>query len=391
MRVPFTLSGQQFTYNGSGVEAFPIGANTILGCGSLTCAVTAPTATGDTGSGGTGSASGGPQAQIANAAFEGGPYGADVDRKNVFAGFTFDATEKLRFFANLLAGETQSNNHDQRGIPHGTSPWNYQIFRDNAFLPASVRAAMDAQGVSSFTLQKQGTVLGQPGNYNDHEERRNEFDSWSLQLGIDQQLTDNWQLQARVQRGATTKYTAVLNELRVDREYLGMDAVEVYSDRRDVNGDGIVDLIADADRGTGQIICNVNRYQVTPQLLQAAVAGFLVPSVQGDDSLAGPNDRVPIPGPVGPDAIDNCVPYNVLGQGNVSPQAQAYLTSPKWGDSAVTQEFAEVLFTGDIWKGYGPGAFSMAGGMTYREQHFWQRGQPQGLMAYGPPRNVDGT
>src|SRR5690606_34663765 len=35
--------------------------------------------------------------------------------------------------------------------------------------------------------------------------------------------------------------------------------------------------------------------------------------------------------------------------------------------------------------------FSMAAGMTYREQHFWQRGQPQDLMRYGPPRNVDGS
>ena len=45
-----------------------------------------------------------------------------------------------------------------------------------------------------------------------------------------------------------------------------------------------------------------------------------------------------------------------------------------------------MLFTGDIWEGYGPGAFSMAVGGTWREQWFWQRGQPQELMAYGPPQ-----
>ena len=43
---------------------------------------------------------------------------------------------------------------------------------------------------------------------------------------------------------------------------------------------------------------------------------------------------------------------------------------------------------GDIWKGYGPGAFSMAVGATWRSQWFWQRGQPQPLMAYGPPKNA---
>src|SRR6185295_12310816 len=117
-------------------------------------------------------------------------------------------------------------------------------------------------------------------------------------------------------------------------------------------------------------------------------ATVLVPSVQGDDSLGGPTDRVHIPGPVGPDAIAGCVPFNVLGQGNVSQAAQAYVVSPKWGDSVVTQDFAEVLFTGDIWKGFGPGSFALAAGVTYRNQKFWQRGQPQALMAYGPPINA---
>jgi outer membrane receptor protein involved in Fe transport len=119
-------------------------------------------------------------------------------------------------------------------------------------------------------------------------------------------------------------------------------------------------------------------------------ASVRVPAAQGDDSLGSgsPTDLVPIPSPVGPDAIPNCVPMNVFGQGNVSSAAANYVVSPKWGDSAVTQEFAEVLFTGDIWEGYGPGAFSMAVGATWREQWFWQRGQPQELMAYGPPKQA---
>src|SRR5690606_16588995 len=97
------------------------------------------------------------------------------------------------------------------------------------------------------------------GNWGDHEERRNEYDSWTLQLGLDKDLGDNWQMQARIQRGATDRYTAVLNEVRVDREMLAIDAVEVYTDRRDANADGITDLVAEADRGTGTIICNVQR------------------------------------------------------------------------------------------------------------------------------------
>ena len=97
---------------------------------------------------------------------------------------------------------------------------------------------------------------------------------------------------------------------------------------------------------------------------------------------------MPIPGPVGPDAIRNCVPMNVFGQGNVSQAAHDYAVSQKEGVGTVTQEFAEVLFTGDIWEGFGPGPFSMAGGLTYREQSFFQYGLPREIEFYGPPVNA---
>jgi iron complex outermembrane recepter protein len=358
--VPFTLNGFNFTYDGQGVR--PFRAGDVVGTGSS-------------------NQSGGPEAAIANEAFNGAIFGAEVKRRNAFAGFTFDANDETRLFINMLGGETESNDHNVRGIPHLTSPWNGFVFVDNPFLPAGVRQAMIDQGVDRIRLEKQGTVLGQAGNWNDDENRRNQFSSWTLQLGIDRKLGDDWTMQARLQRGATERYTAVLNEVRVDRTYLAMDAVEVYP--------GTTTLVSEADRGTGVIICNVQRFNPTPEQLQAAVAGFLVPAPQGDDSLGGPADLVPIPGPIGPDdTIRDCVPMNVLGQGNVSREAAAYVVDPKWGIGKVTQEFAEVLFTGSVYDGFGPGAFSMAAGATWRKQWFWQRGYPVELMAYGPPRNA---
>jgi outer membrane receptor protein involved in Fe transport len=379
----FSLAGQTFTDLGTGVRPFDA-TGAVIGAATNNQAGGASAPRLDT--------FGLTEAERANRAFNGGPYGAEVKRSNVFAGFTFDASDTTRFFVNLLGGNTESNDHDQRGIPHLASPWTTQIFVDNAYLPASVRDAMIAQNVSSFVIEKQGQYLDQPGQWGDHEERHNEYDSWTLQLGLDKDLGDNWRMEARIQRGSTDRFTKVLNEIRVDREMLAIDAVEVYGDRRDVNADGITDLVAPADRGTGNIVCNVSRYAslITPASLAASVASVRVPAAQGDDSLGSgsPTDLVPIPSPVGPDAISNCVPMNVFGTGNVSSAAADYVVSPKWGDSAVTQEFAEVLFTGDIWQGYGPGAFSMAVGATWREQWFWQRGQPQALMAYGPPKQA---
>ena len=72
----------------------------------------------------------------------------------------------------------------------------------------------------------------------------------------------------------------------------------------------------------------------------------------------------------------------------MSQAAHDYVQSQKEDVGTVTQEFAEILFTGDIWKGYGPGAFSMAGGLTYREQSFWQLGLPREIEYYGPPLNA---
>ena len=373
--VAFTLNGMNFNYTGTAVQPFQPG--NIVSTATQT-------------------QSGGPEAAIADAAFNGPVYGAEVLRENVFAGLTFDANDTTQFTMNAYMGETQSNDDNQRGIPHLSGIWNGRIFVTNPFLPADVRNAMIAQGVDSFTFQKQGTVLGQSGNWNDDENRHNQFDFWTVQLGLDKDIGETWNMQARLQRGESDRFTTVYNEVRVDREFLALDAVEVVP--------GTTTLVTEAQRGTGQIICNVQRYNPTPAQLQDAVDGFpgdptatpplpprppvLAPSVQGDYTLGGPTELVQIPGPVGPDAIPNCVPMNAFGQGNVSPQAQAYLTSPKQGVGTVTQEFAEILFTGDIWEGYGPGAFSIATGLTYRDQKFWQRGEPFEIEIYGPPRNA---
>jgi outer membrane receptor protein involved in Fe transport len=362
---PFSLQGFNFTYDGAGVRPFVPGD------------VVSPV-------GGTSNQSGGPEAAIANLAFNTPLYGAEVVRSNFFAGLTFDANESTRFFVNVLGGSTESNDYNQRGIPHLTSPWTGSIFVDNPFLPANVRQTMIDEGINSFVFEKQGQVAGQEGNWNDNETRHNQYDGWTLQLGLDKDLGDNWNLQARIQRGSTDRYTSVINEVRVDRTFLALDAVEVYP--------GTTTLVSEADRGTGVIICNVQRFNPTPEQFQAAVAGFLVPAPHGDDSLGAPSDLVPIPGPIGNDnSVRDCVPMNAFGQGNVSAAAADYVVSPKAGISAVTQEFAEILLTGDIWEGFGPGPFSMAVGTTWREQWFWQRGLPVDLMAFGPPRNADGS
>ena len=208
--VPFTLNGMNFNYTGTGVQPFQPG---------------------DVVSTATQTQSGGPEAAIADAAFNGPVYGAEVARQNVFAGLTFDANETTRFMLNSYMGKTESNDNNQRGIPHLSGIWNGRIFVTNPFLPADVRNAMIAQNVDSFVFQKQGTVFGQSGNWNDDENRHNQFDFWTVQLGLDKSIGETWNMQARLQRGESDRFTTVYNEVRVDREFLALDAVEVVPAR----------------------------------------------------------------------------------------------------------------------------------------------------------------
>jgi outer membrane receptor protein involved in Fe transport len=169
-----------------------------------------------------------------------------------------------------------------------------------------------------------------------------------------------------------------------------MDAVEVYGDRRDLTdddgnagADGLPDLVAVADRGTGEVICNVNRYDPTEAELAASVAGITVPS---------PTGPVPIASPVGLDgAIEDCQPLNILGLGNVSEAAQNYVVTDKWADTSVEQTFAEFFVSGEVFSDWYAGPISMTVGTSYRDEEMSQTEMPREISVLGPPKNADGS
>jgi iron complex outermembrane recepter protein len=82
------------------------------------------------------------------------------------------------------------------------------------------------------------------------------------------------------------------------------------------------------------------------------------------------------------------VPFNIMGNGQLSQQAYDYLMTPKWGDSVVEQDFAELLVTGELSDGWGAGAISLATGLTYREQSFSDEAFPVDVDELGPPFNA---
>jgi outer membrane receptor protein involved in Fe transport len=62
--------------------------------------------------------------------------------------------------------------------------------------------------------------------------------------------------------------------------------------------------------------------------------------------------------------------------------------TPKWGESIVEQDFAELFVTGQVSEGWGAGPISLATGLNYREQSFSDGAFPVDVDELGPPFNA---
>lgn len=337
----FTLLNNVFTPDGTGVRPFVAGSVT-------------------SGAGGTQSMSGGPEFDAATAAFEGGPFGAEVKEPAAFVGFKYDVNDRLRLFTDAMYGISESNQYHQRGFPHLQDIWFGTIYSGNPYLPASVQQAMTAQNVQAFQMLKLGQLRGQDNNWADDQTEHNSHTMFTWSVGGEMDFASDWQAKIHWQQGRSHKFTLVRNDLRVDRMFLALDAVR--------------------DPATGNIVCRVQLPQFNPTPAQLAAA----PSVQGRTNKYGE----PLLSPVGLDnTISGCVPLNPFGQGNVSQAAQDYLVGDKWGTSDVHQGFGELLITGRLFDGWA-GAINSAFGVTYRQEELVQEPFPRDVEALGPPLNA---
>ena len=331
----FTYLNNVFTPNGTGLRPFVPGAIT-------------------SGPGGTQSMSGGPEFASATAAFEGGPFGAEVREPSAFAAFKYDLTDRLRLFTQAMYGESQSNQYHQRGLPHLQDIWFATIYSGNPYLPAPLQQAMTAQNVAAFKMLKLGQ-LQSVENWADDQTEHNVHTMFTWSLGGEADLWSDWQARLNWQTGRSHKFTEVKGDLRVDRMFLALDAVTGPN---------------------GTPICRVQLYNPTPAQLAASVAGRT--------NKFG----TPLLSPVGLDnTISGCVPLDAFGQGNVSQAARDYLIGDKWGTSDVHQHFGELLLTGKLFNGWA-GPVSSAFGVTYRKEELVQVPYPYDVESLGPPLNA---
>lgn len=308
-------------------------------------------------SGSTMTQSGGPEGQVHNRAFDGGPSGNEVVGRSGFTAVKYDVSDSLSLFAQALVGRSESNFVRRRGDAYLSDGKHATVFRDNAYLPPEIGAAMDEAGIDHFQLSKLGSVLGTT-DIGKGSDNRAVFTTYNWSVGFDAVLPNDWDLRASWQSGETNKRTGIYDEVRIDRVFLAMDAVR--------------------DPATGAIVCNVQLYNPTEAQLEASIAHLGLQSTLGG----------PLKSPIGLDnSIRDCIPFNVMGVGNMSQEAADYMTTPIIGESIVDQDFAEMLLTGDAFEGWA-GTVSFAAGLTYRNQGFSDRALPVEIDALGPPQNA---
>jgi len=297
---------------------------------------------------------GGSECDAYSNAFDTGLKGNEVEQNNAFVGVKHEFSDNLTVTGQVMYGQSVSSWKSDRGIALLMAGWAPTIYRDNAYLPDSVRNAMDSAGVTSFKVQKHGAFRGdnEPGAF---QYNGADFETLDWGVGIEYELPNAWTLSAKYNSGTADKVSTVDGEIRADRMALAIDSVF------DQNGN---------------IVCNVQNYNPTNEQLAASVAGRL-------ESYGAQPGGGPLLSPIGlDDSVNSCVPWNVFGAGNASDAVMDYLHTPKWAVSELQQDFAEILLEGDTnW-------FDFALGMSYRDQEISDVTYPLDIDRLGPPLNA---
>ncbi|MES2623892.1 MAG: TonB-dependent receptor [Pseudomonadota bacterium] len=335
-----SLDRMQFSMDGKSIQPFVLGDVSALG--------------------GTQTTSGGPEAALSNDAFGGGIGGTEAENTSAFLAAQYELSDTFSVFAQGMYGKTIATSVNDRGSFLFSGQWAPLIAVDNAYLPESVRQVMIANNKKEIAIHKNGSFVDRP-EVGQGGEGIKTISTSSYSAGFEWDLpVSDWHLRGVYQDGQSDRTATFGNLFRVDRAFLAMDAVR--------------------DPANGAIVCRVQLVNPTPQQLAAA------PIVQGKINEYGE----PLKSPIGLDnTVKDCTPYNYMGSGNLSKEALEYIEGDaKTAVGFVDQQFAEILLTGELYEGWGPGAVSFASGLTWREQSFKDRTYPREIDELGPVLNA---
>lgn len=259
---------------------------------------------------------------------------ASYDFSDSLSGFAeFNYSQSLSNGLSVMPrnqGATTNNTGCTRTGYSGSFFGNINVSIDNAFLPASVRSAMQAARVNCFnfgrTFREEGLGLFRTGEGSPNIRR--------FVTGLEGKLAGSWTWDAYVQRGESSFQQRREGNIHSVRFQNAIDAV-----LNPVNG---------------QIACRVNIDTVTTN----------------DDA--------------------SCVPFNMFGAGSPSDAAMRYVTGTSSLDMDITQTVVAANVRGDLLEGWA-GPITSAFGVEYRkeelaavadadsERNLWQTSNRKGL------------
>ncbi|MES2605985.1 MAG: TonB-dependent receptor plug domain-containing protein, partial [Pseudomonadota bacterium] len=163
-----------------------------------------------------------------------------VKQQNVFVGADYNLTENTTLWGHVLYGrvlndiEPSSSGASGTGLGHAGLAF-MNIYRDNPYLPASVRDQMVASNLQSIRVDQHG-FLGTEWGIREKPQVLNQIESFTVGFTTENLIGD-WNLRVAYQAGDAKKKNMNNNWERLDRFYLAADAV--------------------TDPATGQPICRI--------------------------------------------------------------------------------------------------------------------------------------
>ncbi len=234
----------------------------------------------------------------------------DQERSANFAHATYDLNDTTQAYFELSF--SMSNAKDPNQKPINTSAGNgYTIYRDNAFLPASVAARMDAAGVTSFLMGRY--MLEYPD-----VTIRTKTKVFRQAIGLKGDIFDGWNYDVSYSHGRTNQLLAQDNLNKARQTYAAADAV--------------------VNPLTGQVVCRSQYW----------------------------SGNTFVPGGTGLDA--GCKPQNLFGAGSVDPTTIPYTIGDSWKRLTLNQHVIAATISGDLGFGFEAGNLSLATGAEYRTE-----------------------
>ena len=155
-------------------------------------------------------------------------FGDDADKFNQLRGVIEAPTKIYTVYSHVgyavsdsINAELEINFGDSKGSEKTTiypRAGNITIFKDNAYLPASIVAAMTANNITSFAFGKQDFDMGQTGTTVDRKLYRGV-------AALDGKIFTDWKWKAYYEYGRVRNYTYAFDDVLNDRFNLATDAV----------------------------------------------------------------------------------------------------------------------------------------------------------------------